>query len=330
MNQAQAPVPGVQPGVQAPQPSAPQVDPQTAPAVEQTPRADDQTVAGARTVARAEEQSIRQRVENQILAGAAAPTSSLPGNGRERETELRAGVAGAREQVTVSQPRVEPGNTQPTQQIEVQREATVGLNPSLPFRKLEGGANAGVAASAQFNMTSADVEAIRRGDRPMPDLNDPRTLPVGSSATLRAETQTSTAAGGAFRGVGMYQQTTQSQGQQVQVERLSEDRVRVSTGPTRGERTETEGRHTLAPLSAVTGEQNLRLSQTTGSREFDISTPEGRTAYQQHLAQSLQPNAGQTGPVSEATIEAQKRVGAAACPSRLRASPATGRFPARR
>ena len=259
-------------------------------------------------MARAEEQTIRQQVEQRILAGAVTPTGSLPDNGRQRETELRAGVAGARQQVTVGQPHVEPGGTQPRQQVEVQREATVGLNPSLPFRKLEGGANTGVTANAQFNMTSADVEAIRRGDRPMPDLNDPRTLPVGSSATLRAETQQSTAGGAGFRGVGVYQQNTQSQGQQVQVERLSEERVRVSSGPTRGERTETEGRHMLAPLGAVTGEQNLRLSQTTGSREFDISTPEGRTAYQQHVAQSLQPNGTTTGPVSEATLEANNRV----------------------
>lgn len=109
---------------------------------------------------------------------------------------------------------------------------------------------------------------------------DPTTIPVGGSVTLDGGDYTSTSMEASFRHIGIKTNIKDAEGVSYTVERVDENTVRVTTGPTETINAFNGVGLDLGKVSAYAGREDQLHGAELQTAEFDISTPEGQAAYE--------------------------------------------------
>lgn len=256
------------------------------------------------------------RTAQQQLLPSLVPTPSMlgrvvPDPGRGIEAGLNVGAASGAISAQTAPVSQQPGQD-PRVNVQVQTELALGGTFGVPFAAgIEG--SLGGRITTQLDLSPGDFAAMRSGARPFPDLNDPRTLPEGATATLQSEFTTNT--GGrmitprAPTGSVRFESTS-ALGSQLQLQRTG-DQVTVTGGRTlSNEERTTVGLRVLPAMPGLplVAETQLRQSSIGETRTFDVSNEQGRQDYQAYLRAQLTPprtNDGAPNPVTR--LELQQR-----------------------
>lgn len=171
----------------------------------------------------------------------------------------------------------------------------------FPFKFTADG-EIGFRFTAEFIVSEDDAAAIESGERPLPNPFEPETIPVGGRVLIRGQSLTSLffEAGYQFTSVGGSR--TDLEGTAIGVERIDETRVRVYVGPTAAvERELFVGLRNPAVRFGLGNETEHSVAELRVA-EFDLSTPEGRAAYDAFLRTGELPPVGSPGVLRTGTV----------------------------
>jgi len=185
------------------------------------------------------------------------------------------------------------GKVPVTLSIQAERGRELGAKANLGVASAEMGVSKGLRGNLTFSakLSPDDVSALTKGNIPVPNPLDPSSLPVGSSLTARGEQFTGKEADLSYKGVGVMSDWEQAKGGAVRVERLDTDRVRVTMGPFNRSRNSIGVGIDAGKLSADFEVGKQLLGSQATSQEFNISTPQGRAAYDRFVTSGkLEPN----------------------------------------
>jgi hypothetical protein len=239
---------------------------------------------------RAQLREAQQRLLPNLVPSPAALGAVVPGEGRGLEAGFNVGVATGSISAQTAPASALPGQ-EPRVAVQVRTELAAGGTLGVPFvAGVEG--SLGGRMTTQLELPPKDFAAMRAGERPFPDLNDPRTLPEGATATLQSEFTTNVGGRARLpRGPvgGLRVEETQARGRALEVQREG-DLVTVTGGDTRSRESRVTGslRGTPLPVQA-SGERELRTTTGGERRQFDVSTEQGRADYQAYLREQLTP-----------------------------------------
>lgn len=174
---------------------------------------------------------------------------------------------------------------------------------------IEGGVEKGgygVDGGRTWGITSEYTVKVPEGTDVEPgSINpfDPRSIPVGGSVTMNGGDYTETELNGVFRHIAVDSSVKDASGVSTVTERIDQDTVRVTTGPTdalvnkAGLGVDVFGFKGM--LSGTTSFDGMSLQST----EFDLSTPEGAAAYNRFLVTGELPTDPSTGVSGTTKIE---------------------------
>lgn len=164
----------------------------------------------------------------------------------------------------------------------------------------------GVRTKYQVRMSDADYAQVQAGQAQLPDPYNADSMPVGSSVLMNSTDFQDTGFEASYRQLKLETNVSEEQGVSVAVEKTGPTTVRVTAGPTEAVENSFKLGLSLGPASASIG-NTTRLDQfTLKTAEFDISTPEGRAAYNTFLATGQLPQQNGTGVANVATVEKLK------------------------
>jgi len=164
----------------------------------------------------------------------------------------------------------------------------------------------GVKTKYEVRMSDADYAQVQAGQAEMPDPYNPDSMPEGSSVLMNSTDFQGTEFEASYRNLKLQTNVTQEQGVSVAVEKTGSNTVRVTAGPTEAVENSFQLGLELGPASAHIG-NTTRLDQfTLKTAEFDLSTNEGRAAYNTFLATGQLPQDNGTGISNVATVEKLK------------------------
>ncbi|MCU0701259.1 MAG: hypothetical protein MUC96_32515 [Myxococcaceae bacterium] len=289
-------------------PPAPAVTPPPAPGPAPQPAAAERPAEVSRVEqGRAAVREAQQRLLPNLVPSPAALGAVVPGEGRGLEAGFNVGVASGSISAQTAPESAQPGQ-EPRVNVQVRTELAGGGALGVPFvAGVEG--SLGGRMTTQLELPPRDFAAMRAGERPFPDLQDPRTLPEGATATLQSEFTTNV--GGRFRpprgpAGGLRIEETRAQGRALQVQREG-DLVTVTGGDTQSRESRVTGSLRGTPLPAqVSGERELRTTAEGERRQFDVSTEQGRADYQAYLREQLTPPlvpGAEGGPVTRVDLQ---------------------------
>ncbi len=225
-----------------------------------------------------------------LIPGPTSLQRLVPNEGRSFSAGVNAGVVQLNGTGTTAPVSAEPGKD-PRVNVEVRTELNAGPQAQIPF-VAGAGVTIGGAVTTQLQIPPNDFRAMRAGEKPFPDVMDPRTLPDNSEATIRAEFTSNVMMGSRLPGPGLisgFNDTgTQSHGRAVNIERNG-NTVTVTAGDTAALQRSLALRTKLAPGAELSASTELRNSQGLERRQFDVSTEQGRRDYQQFVRDSLSP-----------------------------------------
>jgi len=161
----------------------------------------------------------------------------------------------------------------------------------------------GVKTKYEVRMSDADYAKVQAGQASMPDPYNPDSMPVGSSVLLNSTSFEGTGFEASYRNLKLETNVTEEQGLSVAVEKTGENTVRVTAGPTEAVENSFKLGLSLGPASAHVGNTTRLDSFTLKTAEFDLSTPEGKAAYNNFLATGTLPADNGTGISDVATVE---------------------------
>lgn len=156
--------------------------------------------------------------------------------------------------------------------------ATGFIEASGSVRGIGGSVRAQETGTARFEVALPENAVPGTG---LGSINpfDPASMPVGTRISMDAAHTGSVEVTTRLRQLATRDQVGQEQGVQMSVEALEGGRVRVVAGP----REAVEAYHgigmKLGPASAMLGRQDRISGGTLHSAEFDLSSPQGRQAY---------------------------------------------------
>lgn len=189
----------------------------------------------------------------------------------------------------------------------MQSEAELNLGPF----GLTGGQQAGATATQEYKLflTEAQLRQVAAGTYSLPTLADPMALPVGGSMTLSTGAFTNQSGGISYGPLSLSSETTQTRGYGMGVERTGDNTVRVTVGPQESIERRLELGLSFGDIaSAHIGRDSSVTEGNTVSVEFDLSTAEGKAAYETFLRSGQLPTqqgAGITDIYHEQTLSYQ-------------------------
>ena len=131
---------------------------------------------------------------------------------------------------------------------------------------------------------------------------DPTTLPVGGSVTLNGSDYVNTSFDASFRYIGTQTRVNNAEGTSYVMERVDENTVRVTAGPTETINAFNGVGVSVGDVKVMAGREDQLHGATLQTAQFDITTPEGQAALQHFNATGQVPH--ETAGVSDvATIE---------------------------
>ncbi|MBZ4418387.1 hypothetical protein [Myxococcus sp. RHSTA-1-4] len=195
-------------------------------------------------------------------------------------------------------------------EAEVGVKGEAGVEAGIVSGNVNG--SAGVRASYEVTMPTSAAEGITSPEQAAQLLNpfEPENLPVGTTITLHGESFVQTGMSVTFQNIArvfdlsVSDSVERAQGMSIAVNKVDENTVRVTIGPT--EMVSRTGSVGLAVGGvgvelASTGTVN---QQTARQVDFDISTPEGRAAYDHFMATGELPgNDPANGTSNAATVQ---------------------------
>lgn len=109
---------------------------------------------------------------------------------------------------------------------------------------------------------------------------DPTTIPVGGSVTVNGSDYVNTSFEASFRYIGVQTKVNDAEGVSYSIERVDEDTVRVTAGPTETINAFNGVGLDLGKVSAYVGRQDQLHGAQLQTAEFDISTAQGQAAFE--------------------------------------------------
>lgn len=182
---------------------------------------------------------------------------------------------------------------------------SVNLGGEVDLGTVGFGANytEGVRTQYQVRMSDEDYAKVQSGQAQMPDPFNPDSMPEGSSVLLNSTDFQGTGFEASYRALSLETNVTQEQGVSVAVEKTGPNTVRVTAGPTEAVENSFQLGLSLGPASAHIGNTTELDQFTLKTAEFDLSTDEGRAAYNNFLATGQLPQDNSTGISNVATVE---------------------------
>ncbi len=180
---------------------------------------------------------------------------------------------------------------------EFQLEVTNATRSQLKAGIVEGAVTAGGRGRYKVALPQNDTTDPR-------DVSplDPTTIPRGGSVILDGQQFTGTQMEAGFRNMAVESRLTEAQGASYRVDRLSDGRVRVSTGPNEAVEAFNGVGFSAGKFSAVAGRQDGLGQSSVRSATFDLEQADGRSAYAQFV-ETGRMQAGTPGVQDLATIE---------------------------
>lgn len=135
------------------------------------------------------------------------------------------------------------------------------------------------------------------------DPFDPDSLPVGASVLMTSTDFKGTAFEASYKEISASVKSQDEKGVSTCIEKTGANTVRVTVGPTTLMQENFELGVSLGPLSVHVGNERKDTSFTMKTAEFDLSTKEGRAAYDAFLVTGKMPTDNSKGISGVATIE---------------------------
>lgn len=180
---------------------------------------------------------------------------------------------------------------------EYQLEISSATRTQLKAGIAEGAAVAGSRGRYKVALPEHDATDPRQVN-PL----DPTTVPPGGSLILDGQQFTGTQMQARFRNMAMQSQVTEAEGASLRVDRLSDGRVRVTTGPNEAVEAFNGLGFSGGKFNAIAGRQDALGQSSVRSATFDLGQAEGRDAYAQFI-ETGRMDAGTPGVQDLATIE---------------------------
>jgi hypothetical protein len=178
----------------------------------------------------------------------------------------------------------------------VNTEMSVGYNAgvSVPGGSATGRIASGIDAKYEVRLPPAQPGATPIDPRSINPFN-PSTMPIGSSVQMDSRNFVQTEFEGSFRGIAVQTDSKVAQGTSVLVERTGQNTIKVTTGPTQAIEAYQGVGFQAGPLSATLGRNDSIQNANLRTATFDVSTMEGRAAYQQFLVTGKMPEQNTRG-----------------------------------
>lgn len=151
----------------------------------------------------------------------------------------------------------------------------------------------------------ADVGArIAAGDmRAAPNPTDPLSMPVGSSVLIRGEDFTAQSLSARYKWLQFDETITALEGQGLGIRRVDQNVFEVTTGPVEAMERDTFFGVGLGDWSVGAARDTRIEGQTIVVAQLDLSTPEGKLAYENFMQTGAVPTADAVGVVRAGTRE---------------------------
>ena len=178
----------------------------------------------------------------------------------------------------------------------VSTEVSVGFNVgvSAPGGSAALRAADGIDAKYEVRLPPAQPGAKPVEPRSVDPFN-PSTMPIGASVQMDSRHFVQTEFEGSFRGIAVQTDSKTAQGTSMLVERTGQSTIRVTAGPTQAIEAYQGAGFQAGPVSATLGRSDAIQSANLRTASFDISTIEGRAAYQQFLLNGKMPEQNTRG-----------------------------------
>lgn len=163
----------------------------------------------------------------------------------------------------------------------VTTQAQVGLSAEASAGGARGlDVNAGVTTGieARYKVSLPGEASVEQAAQVNPF--DPTTLPVGGSVTLDGGDYVDTTFHAAFRYIATQTNIREASGTSYVVERVDEDTVRVTTGPTGTINAFNGVGVAVGDVKVLAGREDQLHGADLQTAQFDITTPEGQAALQ--------------------------------------------------
>lgn len=158
--------------------------------------------------------------------------------------------------------------------------------------------------TSQVILKDEDWARLERNEIPQPNLYEPTSIPVGGSVMMDSSSETGTRIEASYRNVLKTESNvTETRGVSTKVDRVSETTVRVTVGPTDAIENEFKASIGVGPVSVGVGASKTSSDSRLKTAEFDLSTPEGRAAYDQFLLDGTMPTENGPGVSSVAEVQ---------------------------
>lgn len=198
----------------------------------------------------------------------------------------------------VSSQKTENGVT--TFEVEAEASITVSGGVKTPKAGLELAHSEGLKASYSVAMPEAAAKTV---DPKTVNPLDPASMPTGTVVTLDGSRYSSNEFKATFQHLAVETKVTDSTGVSVAVEKTGDHTVRVTAGPTQAVEAYNGVGLDLGVASAKLGREDSLSGATLKTAEFDLSTEEGKAAYNDFLTTGTIPSNNGPGVSGVATIE---------------------------
>ena len=158
-------------------------------------------------------------------------------------------------------------------QVGLSGEAGVGGSRGLD---VSGGVNTGFTSTYKVSLPGDATVEQAAGVNPF----DPTTIPVGGSVTVDGSNFVDTSFEASFRYIGTKTNISDAEGVSYTIERVDEDTVRVTAGPTETINAFNGVGVKVGDVSVMAGREDQLHGAELQTAEFDISTAEGQAAFQ--------------------------------------------------
>jgi len=189
--------------------------------------------------------------------------------------------------------------------LTVSAQTSVGVSGDVKFGNVGVG---GSAASGQKNSYSVTIpeehyNAIRDGRAPMPNPFDPESMPNGSGALMKEEDFSSSSLSASYKQIRLDTSHTESSGTAIGVNKIDDKHIRVFAGPTEAVNNSMLLGVNAGPLTLGVGASNTSSLTKCGVVDIDISTAEGKQAYNDFLRTGKVPPSSPPGVANSGVIE---------------------------
>lgn len=184
----------------------------------------------------------------------------------------------------------------------VSTDASISLKAGASSKQagLEVGHTDGIKASYEVSMPEAAAKTTN-----LATVNpfDPDSMPTGTVIKIDGSKYTTNEFKATFKNLAVATKITDEKGTSLLVEKTGDNTVKVTAGPTAAIQAYNGVGVDFGVASAMLGRDDKLSSATLKTAEFDLSTPEGKAAYNDFVANGNLPSDNGTGVSGVKTIE---------------------------